>query len=105
MAEAINGALAPTPSHNLASVDVDGETIIYDTSSGATHLLNPTATAVWGCFDGQTTLDQMSSDLAAAYGAKKRQVRTDVVTLVRDLGRAGLLEGFFTEIDDEGGPR
>jgi hypothetical protein len=78
-------------------VEIDGETVIYDVDLDSTHLLNPTATVVWCSLDGETTVDQLSEDLALAFRAPRTQVRTDILTLLRDLGRAGLLEGVDPE--------
>jgi PqqD family protein of HPr-rel-A system len=89
----ICGSCIPVLRCGVASVEIDGETVIYDVELDATHLLNPTATAVWSCLDGETTVDQLIDDVAAAFGVPREEVRTDILTLLRDLGRAGLLEG------------
>jgi PqqD family protein of HPr-rel-A system len=89
----IGGSFAPAPRSSVASVELEGETVIYDVASGVSHLLNATVTAVWRGMDGDTTLDELAVDLAAAYGATETQVRDDVIAHVRRLGGHGLLRG------------
>jgi len=97
----LDGSFVPAPRPGVASVEVDGETVIYDVELDSTHLLNPTATVVWCSLDGETTVDQLSEDLAASFGAPMEQVRADILTLLRDLGRVGLLEGVNPETREQ----
>jgi PqqD family protein of HPr-rel-A system len=92
-AEEFGGTCAPSARASVCSVELDGETVIYDAESGVSHLLNQTGTLVWGCLDGDTTLDELVADLAAAYGVADSVVRDDVIALVRQLGRQRLLVG------------
>ena len=100
----ICGSFIPLPRCGVASVEIDGETVIYDVELDATHLLNPTATAVWRCLGGETTVDQLIDDVAVAFDVPREEVRTDILTLLRDLGRVGLLEGVSPETVREGQP-
>jgi len=81
------------PTDTLSTVELDGETVIYDDSNGSIHLLDPIATVVWSVLDGTSSLEEIAADLAEAFGADPAQVRSDIVTLVRNLGHSGLLAG------------
>lgn len=91
--DSIDLAAAIGPADTLSSVELDGETVIYDESNGSVHLLDPIATIVWSVLDGTSTLEEICADLVETFGADPAQVRGDVVTLARHLGRSGLLAG------------
>ena len=76
----------------VVTVEIEGDAIVYDEVQNATHLLNPTGAIVWRLLDGETPLDELSADLAEAFGASVEEVLADVVALVRELGQRGLLE-------------
>jgi peroxiredoxin len=59
--------------------------------------LDRVGTIVVGCFDGEGSIDELSADLSEAFGAEQEVVRNDVIELVRQVGRAGLLEGVAEE--------
>ncbi|HVE63503.1 MAG TPA: PqqD family protein [Mycobacteriales bacterium] len=90
---------APAPGTAVVAVELDGETVLYDEDAGALHLLDPIATVVWQCLDGEATLEQISVELAAAFEAPPEAVTGDVIELVTRLGRLGLLEGVETTED------
>lgn len=87
----------PRRRDDLASVELDGETVMYDERTGELHTLNRTATVVWGCLDGSTTLRQLVEDIAQAFAVEPAAVAGDLMELVRSLGRQGLLEGVTAE--------
>jgi hypothetical protein len=89
----IPGTCAPLVRASVCWVELGGETVIYDADSGVSHLLNQTGTLVWGCLDGHTSLDELIVDLASVYAVSESAVRADVVALVGQLHRQGLLEG------------
>lgn len=92
-ADAIDGAFRPRLRSTVASVELDGEAVLYDTDSGHTHLLNPTATVIWGCLDGETTVDELIADLAVEYGVDAPVIAAEVVELIKRFGEQGLLVG------------
>jgi PqqD family protein of HPr-rel-A system len=85
------------PRREVVTAEIDGDAVIYDELLGATHLLNPTAAIVWGLLDGETRLDELSADLAEAFGVDVGEVLADVVMIVGELGRRGLLEDVAAE--------
>ena len=96
-AESIDGSFRPSARLSVASVELDGESVLLDEETGHTHLLNPTATVVWQSFDGQTTINALVDDLAEAFGIDRAVVYEDVLNLVRQLGQQGLLHGIAAE--------
>lgn len=104
----IDAGLVPLPSPEVASIELDGETVLYHEGTRTTHVLSPVATVVWSCFDGSVSLGELAGELAEAYGAPRATVEGDVVALARELGAQGLLEGVVGDgapaEDDEGDP-
>jgi len=76
---------------NVASAELDGEVVLFDETTDALHLLNPTAAAVWLRIDGLATVRELAADLAAAFGADPEVVRRDLMALLRELDSDGLL--------------
>ena len=80
------------PRREVVTVEIDGDAVVYDELQETTHLLNPTGAIVWNLLDGETRIDELSADLAAAFGVGVEEVLADVVALVHELGQRGLLE-------------
>ncbi len=98
--EAIDGSFVPVGSRSVASVEVDGEVVLLDGSTGKLRNLDPVGGVVWGCLDAPGTIDEIVSDLCAEFGADHDTVRNDVLELMRALGRDGLLQGVSAEGHD-----
>jgi hypothetical protein len=96
-AAAIEGSFRPRARGGLASVELDGETVLYDEDTGRTHVLNPTASLLWKIFDGEASLDELADDVADVFGEDVETVRPQLVELARDLGQQGLLVGVAAE--------
>ena len=84
---------APRFRDSVAGVELDGEAVLYDEEQDMLHLLNPTATVVWSCLDGETTLAELADDLADAFEMPVDVIVAELVDLVRQFGQQGLLEG------------
>ncbi|MGH3329241.1 MAG: PqqD family protein [Streptomycetales bacterium] len=91
--EAIDLSAAPTPRPTLAQVEVDEETVVYAPETDSTRVLNAVATAVWRCLDDRASLRELAGDIAAVWGWERGAVEADLVEVVRDWGRKGLLGG------------
>ena len=100
----INGTFAPTVGAWVTAVELDGESVLYDETSGVLHLLDAVATVVWARLDGTATLDELAADLSGAFATDPARVRRDLVAFVRQLGRQHLLEGVAPPpVDDDDG--
>lgn len=101
-AESITSTFIPVTRPEVASVDVDGEVVLYDDTAGVMHRLNPTASVLWDCMDGTESLAGIAEDVAHAYRADFDVVLADVVGVTRSLGDKGLLVGVRRSPDDPG---
>ncbi len=86
-----DSVLAARP--GLASVEIDGEIVLYDGGQRRLHRLNPAAATVWRCLDGKGTLSEIARDIADVYEAPAGDVLSDVVQTARQLRAKGLLQG------------
>jgi PqqD family protein of HPr-rel-A system len=67
------------------------EVAIYDPASGAVHLLNDTALAIWELCDGETRVEEMVTAVCELCGMHRDIVVEDVDRILTDFGAAGLL--------------
>ena len=82
---------SPRPRDELAIVELDGEAVIYDESTGGLHHLNPTATIVWSLCDGVSTTSAIAADIADAFGLPIEEISGQVTEVVETFASAGLL--------------
>lgn len=82
----------PRVKPSVASVELDGERVLYDADSGRLHRLDPVGSVIWACFDGHAPVGELVTDLAAGFGVATGQLRSDVARLVTTLVDEGLLE-------------
>src|SRR4051794_5534279 len=92
-AEEITLDFAPGLRASVGVAILDDEAGLLDEHSGATHLLNASGALVLRCYDGQSPIADIAADIAAEFGVERATVETDVLTLTRDLGARGLLDG------------
>ena len=76
---------------------IDGETVILDLKEGHLHQLNPTASFIWDCCDGNLRMDQIVDRLASAYEVDSTRARKDVEEVVAKLQSSNLLEADWNE--------
>jgi PqqD family protein of HPr-rel-A system len=75
----------------VQGVELDGETVLYDERTGALHLLNSSASAVWWTIDGISCVGDIVTILAERFGVPAEAIRTDVQQLLGELQEAGLV--------------
>lgn len=68
-----------------------GENAVYDRRTGAVHLLNHTALAIWDLCDGQTRPDEMIAAICDASGMPPEVATEDVERTLREFERLGLI--------------
>lgn len=73
-------------------VEIDGETVVYDCSRNALHLLDPIATVIWLSLDGTESLRETSEHLAEAFGRPVADTLNDVRTFAARLEAIALVE-------------
>jgi peroxiredoxin len=96
-ADDIDVSFTPRLRPGVASVEIEGETVMLVEGTHKLHLLNQLGTIVVGCFDGSGTLDELVADITDAFQADPEVVRNDVLEIARQLGRVGLLQGVAEE--------
>jgi len=82
----------------LADEELDGERVIWDPVTGHLARLDRIGSLVWASLDGTVTIEELASELSAAFGAVHADVCADVEDLVRQLSAMGLL------VEDSGEP-
>lgn len=87
----VDGSFVPVSAESVASVALDGETVLLHVGSGALRHLDAIGAVVWACFDGASTIDEIAADLGAEFGVNRDRVRHDVIRLVQTLQSDGLL--------------
>lgn len=87
----IDAAFVPTPRDGVGEVVLDGDGVLYDDVARVAHVVNPTALAVWACYDGKTSVERIADELSEAYGAPRDVVLDDVLRVTRQFGELSLL--------------
>ena len=70
---------------------IEGETVILNREAGVLHRLNPTASFIWECCDGNSGVDDIVARLAKAYEVDFVSCRKDVNEVVLKLESLNLL--------------
>lgn len=92
-------SLVPVRRPTVTGVELDGETVLYDEATGRVHHLNHQAALVWMFLDGQTSLAELTADLADAFQVDPATMSHDVLTLARRFVDEELLAGTGPEPD------
>jgi Coenzyme PQQ synthesis protein D (PqqD) len=71
---------------------IDGETVILNREEGQLHQLNPTASFIWDCCDGNSNIAEIIDRLAGAYEVEPSTARKDVAEVLLKLQKSNLLE-------------
>ena len=90
--EQLNEGFRPRPRSEILEYEVDEDLTLYDPTSDAAHILNPTAAAIWWLCDGQRSKSDISTRLAGLYGMEESQVHQGVEETLAGFRQAGVLE-------------
>jgi hypothetical protein len=90
----------PRGRHDLPHVEIDGELVLYDVAGRGLHHLNRSATVVFKCLDGDSTLDEISEDIADVSGQPLGDVEHAVQQLFEDFADQGLIEGVGNDAEE-----
>ena len=77
----------------MYTVEIDGEAVLLDEANQRLHHLNHTGALLWSLIDGQATLAVLAAELADELGGSEAHITGDLVTITRELGAEGLLDG------------
>jgi PqqD family protein of HPr-rel-A system len=86
-------ALKPKTRADLAVVELDGEAVIYDETTGNLHHLNPTATIIFNLFDGTSTVKELAGLIEDEFQIPSQEVERQIRDLIKEFRQAGLLDG------------
>jgi hypothetical protein len=84
--------LFPKRRSDLNCRTIQGETVILNRKDGRLHQLNPTASFIWGCCDGNSNIAEIMDRLVSAYEVDSSTARKDVEEVVSKLQNSNLLE-------------
>jgi hypothetical protein len=84
-------SFVPARREGISEAEIDGELVLLDTWSGALHVLDRVAAAVWCELDGARSVDAIVDELSGAADADTERVREDVAKFLNQLARGGLL--------------
>ena len=87
----IDERLVPVRADGVHAVGVDGEAVLLDERTGQLHLLNPTSALLWACFDGESSIGEIVTDISEELGLPRGMVLADTVALTRRLASEALL--------------
>ena len=88
-----DGEPVPKRRSNLNYRTIDGETLILIREEGRLHQLNPTASFIWDCCDGESNIAEIIDRLVTAYEVDSSTARKDVEEVLFNLRSSNLLEG------------
>jgi hypothetical protein len=80
------------PRRSVAWVEIEGETVVLQTTTGAVHHLDMSGSLIWACFDGTSSVDELVVRLSSAFDAPPDRVRHDVTDFLRRLHQRELIE-------------
>jgi hypothetical protein len=83
----------PKRRSDLSYRTIEGETLILNRKEGHLHQLNPTASFIWDCCDGNSNIADITDRLAGAYEVDSSTARKDVEEVLSNLRSSNLLEG------------
>ncbi len=81
----------PYPAPQVASLDVDGEIILFEPDEHRAHLLSATASIIWPFLDGRTSLAELADDVTEAFGVDASVALADIEQFVAQMVERGFL--------------
>ncbi len=87
----VDAAFVPVPTPAVHTVELDGEAVLLDQDTERLHHLNQTATLVWACLDGTSSIAEIVTDLSEILGVPYDDALATTLALVARLGEEGLL--------------
>lgn len=87
----IDSATLITVSENQVSSVLDDEEVILNLENGTYYGLNPVGARVWRLLQEPCTLAEICEALQAEFDAERAQIHHDVLALLHDLKREGLI--------------
>jgi hypothetical protein len=81
----------PQQRDDLHTRMVEGESVLLDRQQNLIHQFNRTATHVWNCCDGRTSLTEIAMQLTEAFDVPQEIAVRDVTTVIQQFHDLHLL--------------
>jgi hypothetical protein len=69
-----------------------GENVVLDPATGAVHILNDTALAIWQLCDGETQISEMVEAICGLSRLPRDVVEEDVAGILAEFDHAGIID-------------
>ena len=89
--EASDPRTVPRFPDEVSLIPVAHEAVLYHHADGSLHRLDRIGALVARLFDGETAIATVVEELAEAFETERSVIEGDVLRLVEELGRLGLL--------------
>lgn len=76
----------------LAEAEVDGDLVALHIENGTYYSFNETAARIWALLDHPKSLSELCATLGAEFEVDAQTCATEVLLLLRDLEKDGLVE-------------
>ena len=76
----------------LLEAEVDGEIVALNVESGTCYGFNGSATRIWSLIEQPSTVAEICAALVAQFNVEPDECRRDVVELLKELQRDGLVK-------------
>jgi hypothetical protein len=85
-----------TKKSDLVTRSITGETIIVPVHGhvgdlDSIYTLNEVGSAVWGLFDGETSISQIIDTISGEYEVTRAETEADIIELIGSMEEAGLI--------------
>jgi hypothetical protein len=84
--------ICPKRRPDVRSRLIDGEAVVLDQQASVIHQFNATASYIWECSDGQSTIADIAHQLASAFDVDPAVAARDARTIIRQFQALQLLE-------------
>lgn len=81
----------PHPLSTVHTVEVDGETVLYNTATNRAIRLDVRASLIWKVLDGEVTVAELVDDLSEVFETDRGIVRSDLEHMLAELYDLGYL--------------
>jgi len=78
-------------SDTVGWVALETEVVVYNAAQVTAHVLDGVTALLWQCIDGTSTLHEIFSDIADAFGQSLEVIADDLATVVAEWARDGLI--------------
>jgi hypothetical protein len=70
----------------------DGEAVLMSEDGSQIHMLNNVASFIWELADGETTVDDIVTNICERFDVEEDEAQTDTVEFVQELADKDLIE-------------